>query len=136
MRNQTGMCTIIILRISIETFQGLLSGSYSSGNLNACMTLTKVRHQHCTFLDAEIIYMWLFNSQDLANFCDSALDHHIYFCQAIGIDSLQNQAPGVATSTCINDIVLLTTPEIMENEMFAAMMAAVQSDNSKLFNHL
>lgn len=48
-----------------------------------------------------------------------------------------NLAPGVATSTCINDIVLPTTPEIVENEqMFAAMMEAVQSDNGKPFNCL
>ena len=48
-----------------------------------------------------------------------------------------NLAPGVATSTCVNDIMLPTTPDIVENEqMFAAMMEAVQSDNGKLFNCL
>ena len=48
-----------------------------------------------------------------------------------------DRAPGVATSTCINDIVLPTTPEIVGNEeIFAAMMEAVQSDNGKPFNCL
>ena len=46
-------------------------------------------------------------------------------------------APGVATSTCINDIILPTCQAVAgSQEMFSSVMDAVQCDSGKPFNCL
>ena len=46
------------------------------------------------------------------------------------------QAPGVATSTCLNDVILPTCDAVMDEQIFKEVMDAVQRDDGKPFNCL